>query len=56
MNTVEYLKMEGREEATVSFVQNLLKQSDFAVEKIASLANVSVEFVNKIKSKLNGSR
>ena len=56
MNTVEYLKMEGREEATVSFVQNLLKQSDFAVEKIASLANVSGEFVNKIKSKLNGSR
>jgi len=60
MNTVEYLKMEGREEgreeATVSFVQNLLKQSDFAVDKIASLANVSVEFVNKIKSKLNGTK
>src|SRR5690242_11681720 len=56
MNTVEYLRMEGREEATVSFVQNLLKQSDFAVEKIASLANVSVEFVNKIKSKLNGAK
>jgi hypothetical protein len=56
MNTIEYLKMEGREEATASIVQNLLKQSDLAVEKIASLANVSVEFVNKIKSKLNGTR
>ena len=60
MNTVEYLKMEGREEAivetTTTFVENLLKGSDFAIEKIASLANVSVEFVNKVKSKLNGTR
>jgi hypothetical protein len=56
MNTVEYLRMEGREEgkeeAAASFVENLLKQTDFAIEKIADLTNVSVEFVNKIKIKL----
>lgn len=64
MNTVEYLKMEGKaegkaegkEEAATAFVENLLKGSDFVVEKIASLANVSVEFVNKVKSQLNGAR
>ena len=60
MNTVEYLKMEGREEARIesatTFVQNLLKGSDFTAEKIASLANVSVEFVNKVKSQLNETR
>ena len=64
MNTVEYLKMEGREEgiaegkeeAATAFVENLLKEFDFAVEKIASLANVSAEFVNKVKNKLNGTR
>jgi len=60
MNTVEYLKMEGREEgreeANAIFVENLLKQTDFAVEKIASLTNVTVEFVNEIKNKLKGVR
>jgi len=60
MNTVEYLRMEGREEAKIesatAFVENLLKGSDFSVEKIASLANVSVEFVSKVKSQLNGTR
>jgi hypothetical protein len=56
MNTVEFLKMEGKEEAATAFVENLLKGSDFVVEKIASLANVSVEFVNKVKNQLNGTR
>jgi len=56
MNTVEYLRMEGKEEAATAFVENLLKGSDFVVEKIASLANVSVEFVNKVKNQLNGTR
>ena len=60
MTTVEYLKMEGREEAKLEsatiFVENLLKGSDFNEEKIASLANVSVEFVKEVKSKLNGTR
>jgi predicted transposase YdaD len=62
MNTVEYLKAEGRQEgreeakieSATTFVENLLKGSDFSVEKIAFLANVSIDFVNEIKSKLNG--
>ena len=68
MNTDEYLKMvgkeegreegilEGQEKAAEAFVKNLLEGSDFAVEKIASLANVTVEFVNKIKNNLNDAR
>jgi len=60
MNTVEYIRMETREETLVetatAFVENLLKGSDFTAEKIASLANVSVEFVNEVKGKLNGTR
>jgi len=72
MNTVEYLKMEGREEgreegrvegievgkeqAAAVFVENLLKGSDFTIGKIASLANVTEEFVKEVKSKMNGAR
>jgi hypothetical protein len=56
VNTVEYLKLEGKEEAATAFVENLLNGSDFTVEKIASLANVTVEFVNKVKSQINGAR
>jgi hypothetical protein len=56
MNTVEYLKMEGKEEAATVFVENLLKGSDFTVEKIASLANVTVEFVNEVRNKWKGAR
>ena len=52
MNTVEYLKMEGREEERELIVRNLLKQSDFPVEKIASLTNASIELVKEIKKKL----
>jgi len=55
MNMTEYIKMEGREEgkqaATIAFVENLLRDSDFSDEKIASLANVTVEFVYEIKIK-----
>jgi len=57
MNTIEYLKMEGREEgrekAQEAIAENLLKGSDFSVEKIATLTNVSVEVVNEIKSNLH---
>ena len=60
MNTVEYLRMEGREEgielgieqAATTFVKNLLNESEFTDEKIASLANVTVEFVNEVKDDL----
>jgi hypothetical protein len=60
MDTVEILKMEGREEgkeqAAIAFVENLLKGSDFALEKIAALANVTLDFVKEVKNKLNSSR
>lgn len=42
----------GRENSSRLFVENLLKESSFPVEKIASLANVTVDFVNKIKNEL----
>jgi hypothetical protein len=32
-------------------VKNLLRESDFSMEKIAAIANVSVDFVKKVKAK-----
>lgn len=52
MGIDEYIEMEATEKAQESFVKNLLKQSDFSDEKIASLANVTVEFVNEVKAGL----
>jgi hypothetical protein len=43
----------GREEVTRTFVENLLKQSSHSLEDIASLTNVSLETVKKIKSELH---
>ncbi len=42
----------GQENSRRLFVENLLKNSNFSVAKIASLANVTVEFVNKVKNGL----
>lgn len=42
----------GRESSRRLFVENLLRESSFPVEKIASLANVTVEFVNQVKAAL----
>jgi hypothetical protein len=42
-------RLEGAEKATRSIVRNLLKQSNWPVEKIASVANVSIDFVKKVK-------
>jgi hypothetical protein len=42
-------RKEGVEKSKRLFVENLLSNTDFTVEKIASLANVTVKFVNKIK-------
>jgi len=56
MNTDEYLIMEAKEEATAAFIRNLLKETDFSVEKIASFANVTVEFVNEVKDNKYGAR
>ena len=43
-------RIEGEEKSKRVFVMNLLSNTDFTVEKIASLANVTVEFVNQIKN------
>jgi predicted transposase YdaD len=40
---------EGRVESSRLFVGNLLQETDFSIEKIASLANVSVDFVKEVK-------
>ncbi|HWK06015.1 MAG TPA: hypothetical protein VNS58_20385 [Puia sp.] len=43
---------EEREKRSRLFVDNLLSNTEFSVEKIASLADVPVEFVNKVKAGL----
>jgi len=48
MSIDEYIKMVERER----IAENLLKESDLSVEKIASLTNVTVEVVNEIKEDL----
>ncbi|WP_177181230.1 hypothetical protein [Parapedobacter koreensis] len=35
-----------------SFVKNLIEGTNFSDEKIADLASVSLEFVNKVKSEI----
>ncbi len=42
----------GIEKTTRQFVENLLKDSTFPVEKIASLANTTAKFVRKVKKEL----
>ena len=42
----------GKEEATHLFVENLLRDSDFPLEKIASMTNVTISFVKKVKKTL----
>ena len=57
MNTVEILKMEGREEgireAKVLFVENLLKHTDESLERIASFVDVTVDFVVEVQTRLD---
>ncbi len=56
MGIDEYIEMETREDERESnnrrFVRNLLKESNFSDEKIASLVDVTVEFVNEVKADL----
>jgi hypothetical protein len=51
MRREEGLK-EGVEKASRLFVENLLKGSEFNEKKIASMANVTLAFVKKIKADL----
>jgi len=41
----------AEEKKNLLFVENLLKGTDFSIEKIASLANVSIDFVREVKNK-----
>ncbi len=43
---------EGAEKASRLFVENLLKSFEFDEKKIASLANVTLAFVKKVKADL----
>ena len=43
----------GAKKASLLFVENLLKGTDFTPKKIASLANVSLDFVKKVKASLS---
>ena len=43
---------EGEEKKSRLFVENMLSSTDFLIEKIASLAAVSADFVNKVKGAL----
>jgi len=53
MNTIEYIKMEAREEVGSEVAVNLFKGTDFSVEKIAALVNLPVEVVKNIKNNLD---
>jgi hypothetical protein len=52
MGIDEYIRWEAIEEEKERIVKNLLKGSDLSDEKIASLVEVTVEFVNEVKADL----
>jgi len=43
-------RAEGQEISSRLFVENLLRNTEFSLEKVASLANVSVDFVHTVKN------
>jgi hypothetical protein len=52
MGIDEYVKMEGIEIRNRQFVENLLRKTEFSTEKIAALADVTVEFVDEVRDSL----
>jgi hypothetical protein len=60
MGIDEYVKMEGIEQGIEQgieirnrqFVENLLRKTEFSTEKIAALADVTVEFVDEVRNSL----
>jgi hypothetical protein len=58
MGIDEYIKLEGieigREEKGRKVVENLLRETDFTKEKISTLADVSIEFVDEVRESLKG--
>lgn len=45
-------RAEGQQESNRTVVKNLLEESDFSLEKIATIVNVPVDFVKQIKREL----
>ena len=45
--------LQGVEKNKNDFIKSLLKQTDFSIEKIASIADVSIEFIEKIKKDIS---
>ena len=52
MGIDEYLVMVGKEQKEISVIKNLLTQTDFSDEKIASIAGVEVSFVEEIRKEM----
>ena len=52
----DYLYIRGKHEEQEKVVVNLLLQTDFGLDKIANIANVTTEFVKSIKQKLSANK
>lgn len=52
----DVLYLRGRDKEKEALITNLLKQTDFNFEKIANLANTTVEFVKSVKQKLTADK
>jgi hypothetical protein len=49
MNTVEYIRMEAKEETQISVIKNMIATTEFSDELIASFVGVSVDFVKQVR-------
>jgi len=49
MGTIEYVRMEAKEESQITVVKNLIATTEFSDERIASLVGVSVAFVEEVR-------
>lgn len=45
--------LRGQQKEQIKIVTNLLSQTDFGLEKIANIANVTVDFVKNVRDKLS---
>lgn len=45
----DVLYLRGQEKEQVKFIKNLLKESDFSVDKIAKIVGVTVDFVKSVQ-------
>lgn len=49
MDTLEYVRMEAKEENQITVVKNLITTTEFSDERIASIVGVSVSFVKEVR-------